>query len=56
MELHFRDVGAGPPSRRFQVSDEFAGGRQGVDAGFVSVGEFIGVGLDESGGYGGVAR
>ena len=55
MEVGFGDTGADPPPGCFQVSDEFVGCRQGEDAGFVSVGEFVGAGLDESGGDGGVS-
>ena len=58
VELHFRNVRAVQPPRRFQVSDEFAGGRQGIDAGCGSecyVGSVVG-GLNESGGAWGVAR
>ena len=53
---HFGDVGAIPPPRCLQVSDEFAGGREGEDAGYVPVGGFVGVGLDKGGGDGVVAR
>lgn len=56
MECHFCDVGAFQPPRCLQVSDEFAGGREGEDAGCVPVGGFIGVGLDEGVGDKVVAR